>query len=95
MKALWQTQRHVDFKEIGPNLYIVEFQDKNDFKKVQDGRLWTFDKYRVCITSFNRNLVPQDFSFNRELSWVQLHQLLLGMMNQKYEESMGEILGEF
>lgn len=59
--------KRVDFKEIGPNLYIVEFQDKNDLKKVQDDWPGSFDRYLFCIINFNCNLALLDFPFNREL----------------------------
>lgn len=72
----------------------MEFRDLSDLKKVQDGRPWSFNWYFFCITSFNRNLAPQDLPFNKELLWVQLHQLPLGMMNRKYGEFMGKLLGE-
>lgn len=72
----------------------MDFHNKKDLKKVHDGRPWGFGRYMFCITSFNRNIVPQNLPFNNELIWVQLHQLVLGMMNCKYGEFMGEVLGE-
>lgn len=94
MQALWRLQSIVNFKEVGPNLFLLEFHDLSDLKKVKDGRPWSFDRYLFCITNFNHNLVPQDLPFNKELFWIQIHQLPLGMMNKKYGEFMGKILGE-
>lgn len=67
MQTLWKLHNIVDFKEIGPNLYIVEFKGINDLKKVLEVRLWSFDRYLFCITDFNHNIVPQELPFNREL----------------------------
>lgn len=72
----------------------MEFHDSNDLKKVQDGCPLSFNRYLFCLTSFNHNLAPQYIPFNKELFWVQLHQLPLEMMNWKYGEFMGEFVGE-
>lgn len=73
---------------------MVDFQDRSNLKKGQDSQPWSFDSYLLCITSFNRNLVPQYLPFNKEFFWIQFHQLLLGMMNYKYGKFIKKILGE-
>lgn len=43
-----ELQGKVNFKEVGQNLYIVEFQDTRDLQRVQDGRPWSFNRFMLC-----------------------------------------------
>lgn len=89
IQNLWKLQGKVDFTEVGNNLFIVEFKEASDLKKILDGRPWSFDKNLFCLIKYIRKLIPQQVVFTKEPMWPQVHDLPLGMMNQTYRELFG------
>lgn len=94
MQNPWKMKGRVEFRDVGNNLFVVEFQDASDFQKVQDRRSWTFDRFLQCFTNYDRRLIPQQIVFHKEPMWAQLHNIPLGMMNRAYGEKIGNIICE-
>lgn len=75
-------------------MFVVKFQKWSDLQKVQEGRPWTFDRYLFCFSNYDGVRTPQQIEFNKEPIWVQIHDLLLGMMKKPYGEKSGKSIGE-
>lgn len=78
MQNVWKPKGRIQFKEVGDNLFIIEFQHEQDNQKVKKGRPWTFDHNLLCLNNFDGFSTPKDISFSKESMWIQLHNIPLG-----------------
>lgn len=92
---LWRPVGGVSFKEIQENLWIFEFSDCDDKRRVLSGRPWLFDRYILVINDLDGNLPPSQMEFTNSLFWVQVHNMPLICMTkgvgQKIAASLGEV----
>lgn len=94
MTGVWKTQGKVEFKEVGTNLFLVEFREILDLKLVQEGCSWLFDQNLFCLTNYDGSLTTQFINFFKESMWVQMHNILFGMMNKIYGERLRRLIGD-
>lgn len=92
MQSVWKLKGRVIFKEVATNIFVVKFQNEAELHKVQERQPWTFDRYLLCFTKFDGCLTLQQVDFNKELMWVQLHDLPKGMMTRVYGERLGKFI---
>lgn len=93
MLDLWKLKSWVHFRVVGVNLFLFEFQNDYDLMRVQRGRPWSFDRNLLCLNSFDGFLSPKDLSFNKEVLWVQLHNLPLCGMSWGIGVQVGNKIG--
>lgn len=57
MSNVWRPERWIQFKDMGDNRVLVEFQNECDKIKVLNGRPWSFDRgwcvYRRSMSKFH------------------------------------------
>lgn len=85
MQNIWKPKRGLQFREVGDNFFLIEFQ-KIKISKVKKGRRWTFDHKLFYLNTFDGFSAPKDIIFNKEYMWVQLHNNLLGGMTWDFGE---------
>ena len=59
MRMPWKPNKGLQVSEIEDNLYLVEFGDSRDKKKVMEMRPWSYEKQLVLIREFEGELVPK------------------------------------
>ena len=59
MRMLWKPNKGLQVLEIEDNLYLAEFGDSRDKKKVMEMRPWSYEKQLVLIREFEGELVPK------------------------------------
>lgn len=60
MRMLWMPNKGVQISEIEEDLFLVEFNDGKDKKKVLYMRPWSYDKQLVLIQEFKGELTPKE-----------------------------------
>lgn len=83
----------VSFKEVGFNLFLIEFLDNLDLQKILEGRSWSFDRFLLSIRRYDRALSPQLADFGSELMWVQMHHLPFG--DWRLENGLGRYASSY
>lgn len=53
-----------------------------------------FDRYLVVLKEFDGFTLLQEFHFDNESFWIQLHTLPLGGMNQRVGKKVGSVMGK-
>lgn len=53
MLGIWKLRGKADFKEVGHNLFLIEFVETLDIQKVLQGRPWSFDCNLFCIKEYD------------------------------------------
>jgi hypothetical protein len=53
LSRLWRLVGHVIFKELHDNLWLFEFSDGEDRRRVLKGRPWSFDRHVIVLKEFD------------------------------------------
>ena len=89
MRMLWKPNKGLQFSEIEDNLYLAEFGDSRDKKKVMEMRAWSYEKQLVLMREFEGKLVPKEISLRWSLFWIQIYNLPLKSMTSGTDYVIG------
>ena len=77
LRMMWKTNRWVNSSELEADLYLVEFGDDKDKKKILDMYPWSFEKQLVLLQEFERELTPKEIKIKWSPFWIQIFNLPL------------------
>ena len=77
LRMLWKPNKGVQISEIEEELYLVEFGDEKDKKKVLDMCPWSYEKQLILIQEFEGKLTPKEIEIKWVPFWVQIYNLPL------------------
>ncbi|XP_042950058.1 uncharacterized protein LOC122282169 [Carya illinoinensis] len=83
MSKVWRPEGWIQFKEVGDNRLLAEFQHERDKTKVLQGRPWSFDRNLVCLQELKGHISLQELDFNTEWFWVQAHEMPVASMTRE------------
>jgi hypothetical protein len=90
---IWHIARSVMFKEVQDNVWVFEFEDMEDKRRVMEGRPWSFDRQILVLNELDGTVPPALMQFDRSPFWVQVHDMPLICMNKGVGVKIGESLG--
>ena len=70
---LWKPNKGVEISELEEDLYLVEFGDEKDKRKVLDMCPWSYEKQLVLIQEFEGRLTPKEIKVKWAQFWVQIY----------------------
>jgi hypothetical protein len=95
MRPAWGNPAGLKVRSIGEkgdNLFVVEFQFKQDMERALRGSPWPVGKHAVILRDYDESLKPSEICFDRMEIWAQIMDLPLGWMNKhRGERAMGLI----
>nr|POE57175.1 uncharacterized protein CFP56_01831 [Quercus suber] len=94
LRMIWKPNKGVQIIEIDHEIYLVEFKDGRDKKKIMDMSPWSFEKQLVLLKEFEGEQVPKDISIKQSPFWVQIHNLPLMSRTSETGWAIGSTLGE-
>ncbi|XP_075659849.1 uncharacterized protein At4g02000-like [Castanea sativa] len=94
MRMLWKTNKGVQISEVDEDLYLVEFGDGRDKKKVLYMCSWSYEKQLVLLQELDGKLTPKEIEIRWEPFWVQIFNLPLNCRTKEMGRAMGTKLGE-
>jgi hypothetical protein len=94
MIRAWKPTGSVSFKQLGPNLFLVDFQNWWDKDKILGDRPWTFDGDLFSIVDFNGLTPIEDPEFSKAAFWVRMYKLPLACMGREVGMQVGSTVGE-
>jgi hypothetical protein len=93
LTRIWHIRGHLFFKEIQDNLWLFEFSDEEDQRRVLEGRPWSYDRTLLILNVFDGKIPPSQMMFDNSPIWIQIHDMPLGCMNRAVARKIGESLG--
>jgi hypothetical protein len=93
LSRIWRPRKGIIFKEVQDNLWIFEFEEDGDKRRVFEGRPWSYDRQILVINELDCNLPPSQMQFSLSPIWVQVHDMPLICMTKGVGEKIGESLG--
>ena len=67
LRMLWKPNKGVQINEIGDKLFLVEFRNGRDKKRVMDMSPWTYKKQLILLKEFVGEQVPKEISLWQSL----------------------------
>ena len=83
MKMLWKPNRGLQISEIEDDMFLVEFGDGRDKKRVMEMSPSSFEKQLVLLQEFDGELVPKEIVLKWTPFWVQIYNLPLKSMTRE------------
>ena len=77
LRMMWKLNKGVQIMEIEEEIYVVEFGDEKDKKKVLEMSPWSYEKQLILLHDFDGEQVPKKISLTKSPFWVQIHNLPL------------------
>lgn len=74
---------------LGDNLFLVDFINERDKKRVLEGRPWVFEGNLFAIEGYDGLTSPLKFPFDRAAFWIQMHNLPLACMSLAIGHQIG------
>jgi hypothetical protein len=94
LSRLWRTVGRVIFKEVQDNMWIFEFTEREDKKRVMAGRPWSYDRQIIVLNDFDGRVPPSQMDFTTSPFWIQVHDMPLLCMTKGVGTKIGNSLGE-
>ncbi|KAL5847373.1 hypothetical protein ACOSQ3_010897 [Xanthoceras sorbifolium] len=94
IKKIWRTQQSVDVEVVRDNIFVFQFRNQQDRKRVLAGGPWCFNGGLLVLEE------PLDASnitrmrFNKDEFWIQIHNIPIFCMNREVDSFLGAQLGE-
>ena len=70
MRMLWKPNKGVQISEIEEDLFLVEFGDGKDKKKLLDMCPWSHEKQLFLIQEFEGELTPKEIELKWSFYWI-------------------------
>jgi hypothetical protein len=89
----WKLDETFSFKILGENLFLVEFMNATDKKRVLEGRPWVFDGNLFLIEDFDGSTSASEFTFDKAAFWIRMKDLPLACMGRETGKMLGSSVG--
>jgi hypothetical protein len=90
---VWRTMKGVIFKKLDDNIWLFEFEEVDDMRRVLDGQPWSFDRQILVLTEFDGKTPPAHMAFKHSPFWVQIHDMPLLCMTKGIAMKIGNSMG--
>ena len=94
LRMLWKPNKGVQISEVEEDLFLVEFGDGKDKKKVLDMCPWSYEKQLILMQEFEGKLTPKEIEMKWSPFWVQIFNLPLNCRTKEIGWAIGSKLGE-
>ncbi|XP_059431640.1 uncharacterized protein LOC132165165 [Corylus avellana] len=94
LSRIWRMEGRVTFRELQDNLWIIEFVDGEDKRRILEGRPWSFDRQIFVLQEFEGNTPPSQMNFSLSPFWIQIHDMPLICMNTGVGRKIGKSMGQ-
>jgi hypothetical protein len=74
-------------------MWLLEFANEADKRRVKDGRPWLFDRCVLFLKEMEDSTPPLQMDFTKALFWVQVHDMPLTCMTKEVGLRIGGTLG--
>ena len=93
LNMLWKPRKSIKFSELEEDLFLVEFGDERDKRRVLDMRPWSYEKQLVLLQEFEGELTPKEIVMKWSPFWVQMYNLPLKCKTKETAWAIGSKLG--
>ncbi|KAL0015310.1 hypothetical protein SO802_002379 [Lithocarpus litseifolius] len=93
MKMVWKPNKGLQISEIEHDMFLVEFGDGRDKKRIMEMCPWSFEKQLIFLQDFEGELIPKEIVLQWTPFWVQIYNLPLKSMTRETGMEVGAKIG--
>ena len=93
-KMLWKLNKSMRILVVEDEMFLVEFDDDQDKRRVLEMSLWHYEKQLVLLQEFDGERDPKDIVLRWSPFWVQIYNLPLKHRTREMGMAIGASLGE-
>ena len=93
LRMLWKPNNGVQVSKIEEELFLVEFGDEKDKKKMLDMCPWSYEKQLILIQEYIGELTSKEIEVKWAPFWVQIYNLPLNNRTKDTGWAIGSCLG--
>ena len=94
LRMVWKTNKSVQISEVEDEVFMVEFGDGRDKKKIMEMRPWSYEKQLIILQEFEGEQTPKEVVLKWSPFWIQIHNLPLKSRTKETGYSIGATIGE-
>ncbi|KAM0896989.1 hypothetical protein ACQ4PT_022848 [Festuca glaucescens] len=72
LRPAWRNPRGLDFRSVGENTFVAEFESQRDRDRVRDGSPWHVSKNAMILEEFVECMQPSELKFDKLQLWVRV-----------------------
>ena len=95
MASLWRPGKGVCIKDLSPTLVLFQFFHEIDINRVLESGPWTFDQHILLVNRLDENKQPQNVPLFLADFWIQIYNLPIGFMSEKFLKNIRDYVGIF
>ncbi|MBA0753654.1 hypothetical protein Gogos_020808 [Gossypium gossypioides] len=95
MADLWHLIGGICITELGEKQYLFQFFHEVDIEKVVAGTPWFFNNHLLILQRIPIGENPTVLKLNLTEFWIQVHELLPGLMTESMVKQFGDFCGKF
>ena len=93
-RMLWKLNKSMRILVVEDEMFLVEFDDDQDKRRVLEMSLWHYEKQLVLLQEFDGERDPKDIVLRWSPFWVQIYNLSLKHRTRETGMAIGASLGE-
>nr|POF14567.1 hypothetical protein CFP56_36741 [Quercus suber] len=93
LKMIWKPKKGLQVSEIGEEMYLAEFGDGRDKRRILEMCPWSYEKQLILLQDFEGERVPKEITIKWSPFWVQIYNLPLKSMTRESGIEIGAKIG--
>ncbi|XP_059460346.1 uncharacterized protein LOC132189616 [Corylus avellana] len=89
----WRPTGSLEFKVLGENTFLMDFEHEWDKIRVMEGRPWIFEGQLFSVAEYDGVTPPSEMNFDTAAFWVRMYKLPLSCMGREMGFKLGAIIG--
>lgn len=95
LQGAWKTRRDFCVDILSKNVFLFNFESKDDRDWIWKNGSWMFDRSLVVLEAPEKNQRVADLNFKRSDFWLRIFNLPIGYRNEIIAKKIGNMIGEF
>ena len=94
IRMLWKPNKSLQISVIEEEMFLVEFDDERDKRRILEMSPWDYEKQLVLLQEFERDQNPKDIVLKWSPFWVQIYNLPFKNKTRETGKAIGASLEE-
>jgi hypothetical protein len=90
LRPAWGNPRGLEFRSVGENLFVAEFESQRDRDRVRDGAPWHISKNAVILEEFVEYMQPSELKFDKLQLWARVLNLPFNLRNPIWGKAIAQ-----
>jgi hypothetical protein len=90
LRPAWGNPRGLEFRSVGENTFVAEFESQRDRDRVRDGSPWHVSKNAVILEEFVECMQPSELKFDKLQLWVRVLNLPFNLRTSDWGKAIAK-----